>query len=246
MLSPPASSTEPGSTFTTSTPLRTWTPRRSSAARRYALAFGFMVAPGSCRPSSTTFSSGCRSAISAADSTPVSPLPPTTTVPLPSRASRSASNSASWALLRVYAWSSTPGTADGVGHAAQPVHQRVVVQDPVVVDPHGLRVRVHRRHPAAHEPRARTLQQLRDAQLGELLPGRRHVQPQPLGEPLLRVHQGHLHVLAPLDPSRELDRRGHARVPRAQDQNAVGGGRHAGFVPCVHRFRLPALAVDDQ
>jgi hypothetical protein len=111
MLSPPASSTASGSTFRTSTPGHTRTPSRSSAARRFALAPGFMAAPGSCLPSSTTFNSGRRSAISAADSTPVSPLPATTTVPLPSRASRSASSWASWALLRVYAWSSAPGTA---------------------------------------------------------------------------------------------------------------------------------------
>ncbi len=71
-----------------------------------------MAAPGSPRPSRTTFSSGYRSAISAADSMPVSPLPTTTTVPPPTRASRSASNSASWALFRVYAWSSLPGTAE--------------------------------------------------------------------------------------------------------------------------------------
>ncbi len=110
-VSPSARSIASGSTFTTSTPVRTSTPRRWSADRRYALAFGFMAAPGSPRPSSTTFSSGCRSAISAADSTPVSPLPATTTVPLPSPASRSASTSASWALFKVCACSSTPGTA---------------------------------------------------------------------------------------------------------------------------------------
>lgn len=112
MLSPPASSTESGSTFTTSHPLRTRTPRRSSADRTYAPAFGFISAPGSSRPSSTTSSSGCRSAISAADSTPVSPLPPTTTVPLPSPASRWATASASCGPFRVYAYSSTPGTAE--------------------------------------------------------------------------------------------------------------------------------------
>jgi hypothetical protein len=60
------------------------------------------------------------------------------------------------------------------------------------------------------------------------------VQPQPLGEPLLRIHQGHLHILAPLDPSRELDRCGHTRVTRPQNQDAVRS-RHADFALCVHR-----------
>ncbi|MGW7596235.1 hypothetical protein, partial [Streptomyces rubiginosohelvolus] len=76
-----------------------------------------MAAPGSVRPRSTTFNSGCRSATSAADSIPVSPLP-----------------------------------------------------------------------------------------------GRRHMQPHALGEPLLCVRHGHLHALAPFHPDRELVGRGHARV----------------------------------
>jgi hypothetical protein len=76
-----------------------------------------------------------------------------------------------------------------------------------------------------------------------LLPGRRHVQPQPLGEPLLGIHQRYLHVLAPLDPSRELDRCGHARVPRPQNQNAVRG-RHA--VLCAHRLYLSRRADDHE
>ncbi|AKA09213.1 hypothetical protein SAZ_40565 [Streptomyces noursei ZPM] len=48
---------------------------RPSAAPAYASARGFMAAPGSRLPGSTTFNSGCRSAISAADWMPVSPLP---------------------------------------------------------------------------------------------------------------------------------------------------------------------------
>lgn len=130
-----------------------------------------------------------------------------------------------------------------VGHPAQPVYQRVVVQHPVVVDPHGLGVRVHRRHPAAHEPCLRALQQFRDAQLGGPLAGRRQVQTHPLGEPLLRIHHGHLYVLAPLDPGRELDRGGHARVPRPQDHHVVRG-RRAGLVPCAHRSVLLASLTD--
>jgi len=125
------------------------------------------------------------------------------------------------------------GNSCRVGRAAKPVHQSVVGQDAAVVDPYGLRPHIQRRDPTPHEPRARASQQLRDAQLGQLLPGCRHRQPQSLGELLVRVHQGHLYIAAPPDPSRQLDRGGHARVTRSQNQYPVLSVHRSRSFPCA-------------
>ena len=72
-----------------------------------------------------------------------------------------------------------------VGHAAQPVDQRVVVQHPVVVDPHGL-AGVDRRHPARSSPR-------RSRRTGKISRIRRAPVPEHVGaaeafgEPVLRL-----------------------------------------------------------
>lgn len=113
------------------------------------------------------------------------------------------------------------GDGDGVRDAAQAVDQGVVAQHPVVVDPYGLRVGVHGGDPAADEGGAGAVEQLRDVHLGRLLAGRGHVQPEPLGEGVVRVDQRHAQVPALPGAGRELDRRGEPGVTGAQDQNLV-------------------------
>lgn len=108
-----------------------------------------------------------------------------------------------------------------VGDAPERVHEGVVAQHPLVVDPHGPGLGVDAGDPAPHELRARPLQQVGDPHPRELLPRPGHVQPQPLGELRPPVHHGQPHPVPAADPGRELHARRQPRVPRTEHHDPV-------------------------
>jgi hypothetical protein len=111
----------------------------------------------------------------------------------------------------------------GVGDTAQRVDKCVVAQCAGVVHADGLPVGVDSGHPALDEIHTGPVELLGDLQIGQVLAGRGLMQPQPLGEPGLRVDQGDVDVVTALQTARKRHGRGHAGVPGAQDQNLVHG-----------------------
>jgi hypothetical protein len=126
------------------------------------------------------------------------------------------------------------GDVGRVGGGAQRVDQRVVVQDVLVIDSDEPRGGVDAGDPAAHEFRAGTVQEFRDAQMGHLLTGRDLVQPQALGEPLARVDDRDPDVLATPGARRQAHRRGQSRVPPTDNHDLVHRPR-----PLSRRRRPP-------
>jgi hypothetical protein len=119
------------------------------------------------------------------------------------------------------------GHERGVGAAAQGVDQLVVGQRRGAVDVDALGRGVDGRDPALDEVDARTLEDLGDVVVGQLLPGGDLVHAQPLLEAPRRVHQGDLHVeLA--GAASEADRGQHAGVAGAEDDDPARGGAHEG------------------
>ncbi len=109
----------------------------------------------------------------------------------------------------------------GVGDAAQRVDQGVVAQRVGIVDADGLRVGVDAGHPALDEVHTGAVELIGDLQVGQGLARRGLMQPQPLGEPGLRVDQGDVDVVAALQPAGQPHGGGHAGVSGAENQDLV-------------------------